>query len=259
MESVTEKRDSGKTERKGYACFDAKWLARVAPFATPHLAFTNPNYPGVIVEPHPAGKGIQLTATDGHVLVRAYDPDGNCSAPLHISTPKALIRACREPKGPKLTAPHMFGYRGPGLPDYLRPGKVIVDVIVDGDGKRHMEMVLVAAKAQPPDDPQSEGGFYAMTSATAYKDEPIASVSKGSGWTEKVLAQATADGEPTTTLIASAYYLRLIGKLACDLRCAATFTFHGSAGPIGFMFDLLDGGSIVGGLMPMLRGDDSDE
>lgn len=49
---------------------------------------------GVFVQPHPHG-GAVLTATDGHILVSAYDLSGVCDTPAIIGLDRVRLAACK--------------------------------------------------------------------------------------------------------------------------------------------------------------------
>lgn len=239
-----------KLERKAFVAVDAKWIAIVAPFATPDHAFVNPALPGVYVEPHGSGKGAILTATDGKALIRVHAFDAEVIGSLWLRTPRALIRACREPKAPKIHAPHVWNYQPPPLPDYLRPGKLIADVIQE-DGKRHMEIVCVSPVK--PFEKDDEGGFYAMTSNEHSQElHPVAKVSKGTGWMKKTFDMLSQPAEDTRGVVLDTDYLHLIARVGRMVDCPVKFTLHGDSGAVGFEFCGLEEGTISGAVMPIL-------
>jgi len=66
---------------------------------------------GVSIEPAPHGMpGVTLTATDGHLLVSAYDAQGETSAPIIVKAPAHILKACKPYKDG--TEPHLIGDNG---------------------------------------------------------------------------------------------------------------------------------------------------
>lgn len=51
---------------------------------------------GAYIEPHATGKGVIMTATDGHTLLSAYDEDGDMggSSPVIVGVNAAMLKAC---------------------------------------------------------------------------------------------------------------------------------------------------------------------
>jgi hypothetical protein len=57
---------------------------------------------GVFVEPHKSGKGVTMTATDGHTLLHIYDADGAFGAgdkPCIVQLPADMVRKCKPSRG----------------------------------------------------------------------------------------------------------------------------------------------------------------
>lgn len=51
---------------------------------------------GVFIEPHPHG-GVNIVATNGHIMGVAYDPDGWCAEPIIVGDiTKPLLSACKK-------------------------------------------------------------------------------------------------------------------------------------------------------------------
>jgi len=66
---------------------------------------------GVSIEPAPHNlPGVTLTATDGKVLVSAYDAQGTVTAPVIVKAPAHVLKACKPYKSG--AEPHLIGDAG---------------------------------------------------------------------------------------------------------------------------------------------------
>jgi DNA polymerase III sliding clamp (beta) subunit (PCNA family) len=66
---------------------------------------------GVCIQPAPEGMpGVTLTATNGHVLVSAYDEQGETNATVIVAAPSNVMKACKPWRDG--TEPHLIGDAG---------------------------------------------------------------------------------------------------------------------------------------------------
>jgi len=159
-------------QEKVYARFRAKWLPILEPWA--NKEFTNPPYGGIQIEASADG-GVDLIATDGSAMLVVHEPQphgmSNVGLRIALSTPPALIKACREPKRPRLFDVNHDAPRY-DMPDWLRPGSVRVLGLKRDPLQPVEDLVVVETIAQPPDEIREQfvdgAGLYSASQERAF-------------------------------------------------------------------------------------------
>ena len=113
---------------------------------------------GLQIEPGPEGKGVMLTATNGHRIAQVHDRDGHCDAPVILSLPHEFVDACRPFKGPQAVPAE------DGCPYFVKPPEWMspyrVSLYWEDADARHGGPFWLAyvASAEIPKEARGKGG-----------------------------------------------------------------------------------------------------